>query len=93
MALLSMSLNLMQDQLVEKCRWLAREIGLSKDPAAEKTETEGDSRDSSNSLKPPGHPTRKESVAEVSVPENLSPSSAPTRPASALSVQPPGALD
>ncbi|XP_063596563.1 TWiK family of potassium channels protein 7-like [Penaeus indicus] len=29
MALLSMCLNLMQEQIVEKCRWLAREIGLS----------------------------------------------------------------
>ena len=30
MALLSMCINLMQEQLVEKCRWLAQEIGLSK---------------------------------------------------------------
>nr|XP_027232956.1 TWiK family of potassium channels protein 7-like [Penaeus vannamei] len=29
MALLSMCLNLMQEQIVEKCRWLAREIGLT----------------------------------------------------------------
>ncbi|KAA0202672.1 hypothetical protein HAZT_HAZT011018, partial [Hyalella azteca] len=36
MALLSMAVNLMQEQIVEKCRWLAREIGLSGDSNAPK---------------------------------------------------------
>ncbi|XP_042877148.1 TWiK family of potassium channels protein 7-like [Penaeus japonicus] len=37
MALLSMCLNLMQEQIIEKCRWLAREIGLSGKDNVEET--------------------------------------------------------
>uniref|UniRef100_A0A6A7G7E2 TWiK family of potassium channels protein 7-like n=2 Tax=Hirondellea gigas TaxID=1518452 RepID=A0A6A7G7E2_9CRUS len=42
MALLAMAINLMQDQLMEKSRWVAREIGLTKDPDAEDPATAED---------------------------------------------------
>lgn len=40
MALLSTCINLMQEQILDKCHWLAKEIGLSKsdDDKANKTE-------------------------------------------------------
>ncbi|KAF2358156.1 Potassium channel domain [Trinorchestia longiramus] len=101
MALLSMSVNLMQDQLMEKCRWFARWIGLSKDPNAENDDD--DPKDPKNDEEPKdsklgaaaqASPSkendRRESVAGLSVPEapGQTSSSAPTRPASAMSILP-----
>lgn len=55
MALLSMCINLMQEQLVEKCRWLANEIGLNKSSEVTDTKTkEKPSKDPENpAIKPP----------------------------------------
>src|SRR5258705_11487952 len=35
MALVSMCLNLMQEQLIEKCKWMAQSIGMTKAPEEE----------------------------------------------------------
>ena len=39
MSLLTMCISLMQEQLVEKCRWLSKEIGLSKGSETEVEDT------------------------------------------------------
>lgn len=103
-----MALNLMQDQLMEKARWLAREIGIVKDPVKEETNSkkEDDKKskkknkkkdaESGNADNADGEDKRtaamakrRESVDPSSAPDfGLSPSAAPTRPVSAMSVLP-----
>ncbi len=44
MALVSMCINLMQEQLTTKVKWVAKEVGLIKTPDIEETEDKGEDK-------------------------------------------------
>uniref|UniRef100_A0A0P4WJ59 Potassium channel domain-containing protein n=1 Tax=Scylla olivacea TaxID=85551 RepID=A0A0P4WJ59_SCYOL len=61
MALLSTCINLMQEQLLEKCHWLAKEIGLSK--------TENYDKDKNKTENGKNKPTKKKKNQSSTIPE------------------------
>ncbi|XP_045121726.1 TWiK family of potassium channels protein 7-like [Portunus trituberculatus] len=73
MALLSTCINLMQEQLLEKCHWLAKEIGLSK--------SENDGKDKNKTENSKNKQTKKKNQPST-IPEEGEQSPAP--PAAAL---------
>lgn len=75
MALLSTCINLMQEQLVDKCHWIAREVGLTKDEDQTNTKEDNNNKPSKAKKEAPSRiPEDEEQGIPATIPSDRSPS-------------------